>query len=184
MVVTNTTRHIQVLHSWPSCLENSSEMKCSRTTLTCVPSYQGGTFNPPHLFPSPLPQDQSYKALNTPLKQIRWALKSVYKRVMLKGELTSMVWWVAFSWLHLSRIPASWPIFPFCKRVIMAGEFGPSPSPPPSPPIPLGKGLSTFKHPILGPPPLDKRPPPIFLVNSPSKHFRWVQTYFWKPQKI
>lgn len=25
--------------------------------------------------------------------------------------------------------------------------------PPPSPPIPLGKGLSTFKHPILGPPP-------------------------------
>ena len=44
--------------------------------------------------------------------------------------------------------------------------------PPPSPPIPLGKGLSTFKHPIIAPPPLDKRPPPIFLVNSPSKHSR------------
>ena len=56
--------------------------------------------------------------------------------------------------------------------------------PPPSPPIPLGKGLSTFKHPIIAPPPLDKRPPPIFLVNSPSKHSRWAQTYFWKPQKI
>lgn len=45
--------------------------------------------------------------------------------------------------------------------------------PPPSPP--LGKGLSTLEHPIIAlslPPPFDKRPPPSFLVNSPSKHSR------------
>ena len=50
-----------------------------------------------------------------------------------------------------------------------------TPPPPPSPPIPLGKGLSTLEHPIMAllpPPPFDKRPPPSFLVNSPSKHSR------------
>lgn len=49
----------------------------------------------------------------------------------------------------------------------MAGEFGP---PPFRPPIPLGKGLSTFKNPIIAlppPPPWIKAPLLVSLLTHP-----------------
>lgn len=57
--------------------------------------------------------------------------------------------------------------FPFAKGWSWQGNSDPLPSPPPSPPIPLGKGLSTFKHPIIAPPPSIKDSLLFSLLTHP-----------------